>query len=87
MYSVIYALMCLLEALVEQTGTSLAPQSHWGRSSSPHQVGAAAAAAAATLTLFDSIMPVLAWNLTVFNRARSFFSTLEKTKKKEHVNK
>lgn len=29
-----------------------------------------------TLTLLDSIMPVLAWNLTVFNLARSFFSTL-----------
>lgn len=29
-----------------------------------------------SLTLLDSIMPVLAWNLTVFNRARSFFSTL-----------
>lgn len=28
------------------------------------------------LTLLDSIMPVLAWNLTVFNRALSFFSTL-----------
>lgn len=30
-----------------------------------------------TLTLLDSIIPVLAWNLTVFNLARSFFSTLE----------
>lgn len=29
-----------------------------------------------SLTLLDSIMPVLAWNLTVFNLARSFFSTL-----------
>lgn len=28
------------------------------------------------LTLLDSIMPVLAWNFTVFNRALSFFSTL-----------
>lgn len=33
-----------------------------------------------TLTLLDSIMPVLAWNLTVFNLARSFFSTLENKK-------
>lgn len=33
-----------------------------------------------TLTLLDSIMPVLAWNLTVFNLARSFFSTLGKNK-------
>ncbi len=35
-----------------------------------------------TLTLLDSIMPVLAWNLTVFNLARSFFSTLGKDKRK-----
>lgn len=35
-----------------------------------------------TLTLLDSIMPVLAWNLTVFNLARSFFSTLGEEKKK-----
>lgn len=35
-----------------------------------------------TLTLLDSIMPVLAWNLTVFNLARSFFSTLGKKKDK-----
>lgn len=34
------------------------------------------AAGPSTLTLLDSIMPVLAWNLTVFNLARSFFSTL-----------
>lgn len=36
-----------------------------------------------TLTLLDSIMPVLAWNLTVFNLARSFFSTLWKKEKKK----
>lgn len=35
-----------------------------------------------TLTLLDSIMPVLAWNLTVFNLARSFFSTLREREKK-----
>lgn len=34
----------------------------------------------ATLTLLDSIIPVRAWNLTVFNRARSFFSTLQEQK-------
>lgn len=33
------------------------------------------------LTLLDSIMPVLAWNFTVFNRALSFFSTLIKREK------
>lgn len=36
-----------------------------------------------TLTLLDSIMPVLAWNLTVFNLARSFFSTLLKKTNKQ----
>lgn len=32
--------------------------------------------ACSALTRLDSIMPVLAWNFTVFNRALSFFSTL-----------
>lgn len=36
-----------------------------------------------TLTLLDSIIPVRAWNLTVFNRARSFFSTLQEEQHRE----
>lgn len=37
----------------------------------------------AVLTRLDSIIPVRAWNFTVFKRARSFFSTLTAPRKRK----